>query len=366
MNPTLLFDSSCPSCSRVAEVARGLAGPLEIRSLDDPEIQGLLDELAPDRRREPMLLTSPGGRPRLLRGWRMRVELARLAGPGGALQLARALREAQHVRPPGGEHELDRRGLLVRAATAVGALLLAGRVGQAAPALGRPSHLAADDPIVKRLRTSRSARMAERAFGTPDWSSVAVRRPTDGDGALGAHSELYVVRLPSRGTQHTALVLAHPRSRASRAAAASSDPALMTDDVVVQTQGRGSGARIRWFTVDGRLLLDRPLKGAGDTHVGAAALAYRRALRGEAVAADVCPGGATVSASGEVRANAAQVCIIPRLFLRCFVDCLGRHIDADCAASCVDCAQGQIIPGCTMCYFCAGPHARRCMQICRG
>jgi hypothetical protein len=364
MNPMLLFDASCASCSRVAAAAKALADPLETRSLDDPELQDLLDELAPDRRREPMLLTSRGGRPRVLRGWRMRVELARLAGLGGSLELARALRAERHARPAGGEHAVDRRGLLMRGATAVGALVLARRVeGGPAPAFGRPALLAPDDPVVKRLRTGRSAHLAERTFGAPDWSSVAVRHAIDDDGALGAHSELHVVPLPSRGTQRTALVLAHPQSRAVRAAAMSSDAALMTEDVVVQTQGRAGHERVRWLTVDGRLILDRPLRGTGDTVVGPAAMAYRTALRGEASPAAVCS-GATVSASGELAPASAQSCIDVRLFIQCFLDCIGRHVDEGCLESCVSCAQGQVLPGCVNCYFCAGPHARRCVRLC--
>jgi hypothetical protein len=356
MKPTLLFDASCTSCSRVAEVAKALAGPL------DSEHQELLDELAPGRRREPMLLTSRGGRPRVLRGWRMHVELARLAGLRGSLELAQALRAEHDARPAGGEHALDRRGLLVRAATAVGALVLARSVrGGPAPALGRPAYLAPDDPVVKRLRTSRSAHLAEQSFGAPDWSSVAVRQATGDDGALGEHPELHVVPRPSRGTQQTALVLAHPQSRAVRAAAASRDPALMTEDVVVQTQGLTGHKRIRWLTVDGRLIVDRPLQGTGDTIVGPAAMAYRSALRGESGAAPPCP-GARISANGEI--TAPPQCIDVGLFIRCFTDCIAREVDADCMNHCINCALGEVISGCVNCYFCAGPKARRCMRRC--
>lgn len=55
-------------------------------------------------------------------------------------------------------------------------------------------------------------------------------------------------------------------------------------------------------------------------------MAYRSALRGEAGAAAPCP-RATVSASGEITAASAQSCIDVRLFIQCFLDCLGRHVD---------------------------------------
>jgi phosphatidylserine decarboxylase len=164
---TLLFDSDSEylTCSRVAEIVRDSRADLVLKSLDDPEVQSLLNERAPGWTWQPMLLDEYGqGRLRVSTGLVMGVRLARLIGVRAGVRMSIAASKSAPTAPR--DDGLDRRGLIARAAAVAGAAGL-GQLGGAAAAGARP--LVAREPNVPRSvsdrpRSSRSMTPAERSL----------------------------------------------------------------------------------------------------------------------------------------------------------------------------------------------------------
>lgn len=100
MRHYLLFDSSCVKCASLAdEVERASGGWLEPRSLRDPAIQTLLNEVTPSWRWRPMLLEVKHDHIRVYAGITMGSYLVKNLGIRRCLQLARlVLHASQPVR----------------------------------------------------------------------------------------------------------------------------------------------------------------------------------------------------------------------------------------------------------------------------
>jgi hypothetical protein len=136
MRFTLLFDSTCPKCSRVADLVRRSGADLDVRGLHDREMQKLLSELRPGLAWRSVLLESSAGAVRLRTGLSMRLRLVRLVGVRSALAMARAASGGVAAEPT--QEGIDRRNLLARAAVAVGAMTL-GWAANVSAAGARPA-----------------------------------------------------------------------------------------------------------------------------------------------------------------------------------------------------------------------------------
>ena len=92
MERYLLFDSGCSLCTSIArQVENASDGKLMARSLRDPDVRSVLDEVKPGWRWEPMLLEVDGDRRRVYAGVGLRARLVRVLGPRRALRLAGGL-----------------------------------------------------------------------------------------------------------------------------------------------------------------------------------------------------------------------------------------------------------------------------------
>lgn len=79
----LYFDAGCRRCRRLAvAVEQAVGGWFQARNLREPGVQELLDEIAPDRGWEPVLVeTTRDGERRAYTGWRLLLRLLVAAGP---------------------------------------------------------------------------------------------------------------------------------------------------------------------------------------------------------------------------------------------------------------------------------------------
>jgi hypothetical protein len=177
--------------------------------------------------------------------------------------------------------EVSRRVFISGAGAALGAFAVAVPGASGAARSRQLTPLAASDRRVATLRKTRSARLAERAFGRADWSAVQAGQLSL-DGATGDRDEAYFVSLAAHDGTPTLLILSDPATdtaerRALHAAAGrAGDEALFSDDVVVQLQG-GDTQTLRWTTTDGRLLATREVSGAR-MRLGDAAMALAGGL----------------------------------------------------------------------------------------
>ena len=100
MERYLLFDSGCSLCASLAhKVERAADGKLTARSLRDPDVRSILDDVKPGWHWEPMLLEVDGDRRRVYAGIGMRAWLVRVLGPRRALRLAQIVQRATVFQP---------------------------------------------------------------------------------------------------------------------------------------------------------------------------------------------------------------------------------------------------------------------------
>ncbi len=91
----LLFDSACSVCSRLAsDVEKEVGKLLELRSLQEKDIQEILNEMIPGWQWKPMLLEIDGNRKRIYTGLAMGLYLLRRLGPWKALRIANLVKGA--------------------------------------------------------------------------------------------------------------------------------------------------------------------------------------------------------------------------------------------------------------------------------
>jgi|GEM_PF-5118548 len=94
MERYLLFDSGCSLCTAmVRQVEDASDGKLMARSLRDPDVRSVLDEVKPGWRWEPMLLEVDGDRRRVYAGRKMQFRMLRLLGWRRSLDTLRVLYE---------------------------------------------------------------------------------------------------------------------------------------------------------------------------------------------------------------------------------------------------------------------------------
>ncbi len=120
MERYLLSDSGCSLCTSMAhQVEDASDGKLTARSLRDPEVRAVLDEVRPGWRWEPMLLEVDGERRRVYAGVGLRLRLVQVLGLWRAFTLARIVQQAAIFQP-------GRRGVLRLAGGLLAGLTLSG------------------------------------------------------------------------------------------------------------------------------------------------------------------------------------------------------------------------------------------------
>ncbi|WP_157595101.1 hypothetical protein [Plesiocystis pacifica] len=162
MKRYLLFDGECVLCTGLAEEVEGESGGwLEARSLDDPDIQALLQ---PDWPWEPALLEVDGDEVRRYAGFAMRRRLLVGLGPKKAWRVAQIVSRAR-VDP-------DRRQVLRGAVGLAAAVALWPRE---ALARGRASHVARATGDRIPLSAGETEGHVARALASADLAHVGER-----------------------------------------------------------------------------------------------------------------------------------------------------------------------------------------------
>jgi len=95
MNHYLLYDAGCSRCATLAaNIETVAAGRLGLKDMRDTELNALLDQHAPSRKWEPMVLETDGDRVRVYSGLAMRTKMVQVLGIGKALEVARLVQKA--------------------------------------------------------------------------------------------------------------------------------------------------------------------------------------------------------------------------------------------------------------------------------
>jgi hypothetical protein len=327
MRYIVLFQHSCHACSHVARLVRGLSVTgLEARSLEDPEVTGLLSHAGlqtPDR---PSLLVADGNGLEVLSGWAMRRRLAgvigwrrsaAIAGLLAAEWRARLARSAESYGP-------SRRGVIGGALAGAAGWALMSMSGtafaSALPGESKPEMTAADPAEVKAALATVPGQRAVRTWGPVELEAYKVRS----------------------GGQVT-LMLTHPRDRILTFIDISSG-ALRGSNPAAVSLGSADHA-IRYYSVGGTPLADLTVSGGQ--------------VQASAVPRDAVVPSSTVEAEPD---------ITPKQ-LACFIACIGRKVDAGCAQDCITCVAGIVfkhpppIP-CAECATCAGRYGTACVGEC--
>lgn len=339
MRRYLLFGGHCTHCSRIARAVREVAGGrVEARSLYDPEMRTLVEQVRPNGKPEPLLLEADGDNVRVRSGLAMRTRLLRVLGPGRAFRLAERITRGDAAENANG---LGRRKVLTRVAglAVVGGGVLAGvGVSGAANAKDRSGsgekrqgNWVTDEATLDLLRRTNVVKAATSAYGEPLWHRV-LRAGTDAEPA-------YVLRHPG-------------------------DPVTFT---VVQDPAKAGrqafGLSYRIYTPAGQLRIDllRPTGGERlvRTEVDEAGVTthtlpdgrWARATRNGKLAgplmdahADIAKDGAGIAAGADPTDPQAWLA-----FLGCMLECATPRIP-DAATPCLSCAaQGGQGPSCVGC-----------------
>jgi len=157
------------------------------RSLRDPDVRSVLDEVKPGWRWEPMLLEVDGDRRRVYAGVGMRARLVRVLGPRRALRLARIVQQAAIFQP-------GRRGALKQMIGILTGIMFAGQAARSLAADPEPdvthtnqlapntvSHPLQDVEIraSTRLTGAEAESFRKRALDSPDIQNIYARYPFD-------------------------------------------------------------------------------------------------------------------------------------------------------------------------------------------
>lgn len=128
MKRYLLFDSACATCTDIAkDVSEVSLGKISHRSLRDPRVSLMLDEISSEWQWEPMLLiTDDFGKPqKLIRGIMLKMEFVRVLGLKSAITLYKKIRPQLIDTAKSDVDVYGRRQLLKQAGgVAVGAITL--------------------------------------------------------------------------------------------------------------------------------------------------------------------------------------------------------------------------------------------------
>ncbi|TMC08456.1 MAG: hypothetical protein E6J41_13440 [Chloroflexi bacterium] len=320
MTHVLVFDSSCAACSRAARAVAemGIAG-LEVRGLSDPDVLGRLREAGLEPPDRPALLSGDGTEARLATGWTMRRRLAGLVGWRRARLIVRLVSIETRARTERSGSVSRRRVIGAGVAMAAGAVA-SGLLPEAAAA--------AASPATGRLVPASNAE-ASRALG-----STAVQA------AVRTWGAAQPVGVTSDGTT-SVLVLGFANAP---------DVALLVDNadgktaLAVRKDPRGGA--LQFFGVDGTAFGTVSVKG------------------GKVVATQASGASAAASSAGA----AVPAVHIPTAKIRCFIHCLGAHLQASCILTCHTCVTTpnpfSRVVACAHCLVCAGPEAIRCARHC--
>ena len=152
----LLLDTGCGPCSTIGRqiAAEGLLdeSPVELGSLHDEYLRGIVQDVRPDVRWEPTLLQRDGDSTKVATGLRLAVELTAILGIRRAYRISQLVRELAQ----GDVTDPSRRTFLVKFASAAAAVPLVGVGGLTrSPAKKIPQGVlqaivAADSPLCWR------------------------------------------------------------------------------------------------------------------------------------------------------------------------------------------------------------------------
>jgi hypothetical protein len=309
----LLFDTQCPSCTRVAKQLDRLGvRDLEVRSLHDPELAEHFASAGLPAPAGPALVRVEAGSIKVWTGFGMRMRLARLLGFRRAtaiVGLVLAEAKARKDRHDGSTTQVTRRRLLGgTAAAGLGALVFG---------VARPAAAGESGAVVTPL----DAQARRRVLANP-----AV---VTGRNVWGEVDEAGISTVTAEG--ETVVVLLHQGSRAITVVGTEDGAFALT---MVPDPGTRS---LRYYLPSGSPIAEQTVQGSTvDTHV----------LTESPHQPPVEPEGV-------------------KEFTTCMVGCLNAaDISAECLGSCLSCATGSIL-GCVNCGLCAGPKAYRCVQQCK-
>jgi hypothetical protein len=312
MTHVLVFDSDCAACSGAARAVAemGITG-LEVRGLSDPAVAALLREAGLERPNGPALLSGEGATARLATGWAMRRGLARLVGWRRASLIARLVSIEARARAARSGSVSRRRvigaGLAVAAGTVTSALL--------------PEAASAAAPQASTGLVPASDAETQRALGS---AAVQTARATWG--------ALHAAGVASDGT--TSVLVFEFTNQPGLALLVDSSTTASGRTALAVRQAAANGGALEFFGADGTAL------------------------------------GSVSLASGKVVATApaAPSINIPTAKIRCFLHCLGAHLQASCILTCHTCVTTpnpfSRIVACAHCIVCAGPSAIRCAEHC--
>lgn len=164
----LAFDSSCMTCSQVADEARRASnGRLEIRSLHDDEIKAILPA---DARMRPALITIDGDDVKVDVGATMGAKLTLMLGVRESRSLLAII--ARESAPEG----VSRRTVLGRGAAAVGTVLVGSGALSEVTAQAAPVAVT-DAAVLGRLEHNAEVKRAVWTFGEPADVTLFRARP---------------------------------------------------------------------------------------------------------------------------------------------------------------------------------------------
>jgi hypothetical protein len=320
MAHVLMFDSECAACSRAARAVAqmGIEG-LEVRGLSDPAVLAQLRQAGLEPPAGPALLSGDGAETRLVTGWAMRKGLARLLG------WRRASRVVHLVSIEGRARAARARSVSRRSVLGAGLAVAAGAV----TSVLLPESAAAASPQAPSGLAPASSAEAQRALG-----STTVQT------AINTWGPVHPAGVVNDGTT-SVLVLGFTNVP---------DLALLVDNSAAATSARtvlaikkdplAAGA-LQFFAADG-------------TALGSVSVVAGRVVATEPRAA----------AAG----TAVPTIHIPTAKIRCFIHCLGAHLQAQCILTCHTCVTTpnpfSRIVACAHCIVCAGPSAIRCAHHC--
>lgn len=325
MTHVLMFDSDCAACSRAARaVARMGIADLEVRGLSDPAVLAALSEAGLQAPDGPALLSGEGAEARLATGWAMRRRLARLLGWQRAMQVTRL------VAIEGRAHASKARLVSRRRVLGTGLAVAAGAVSSAL----LPELASAAGP-----QTSTALKAATNAETQRALSSAAVKR------AVTTWGPVTAAGVANDGTSSVMVfdfTNAHDLTLVVDNSATASSSGRQALAIRQDASGAGS---LHFFSPDG-------------TALGSVSVASGRVVTAAAPAAAV----------GGVAPAAVPTIHIPTAKIRCFLHCLGAHLQASCILTCHTCATTpnpfSRIVACAHCVVCAGPSAIRCAEHC--
>ncbi|RMH43801.1 MAG: hypothetical protein D6694_06625 [Gammaproteobacteria bacterium] len=166
MERYLLFDSGCSLCTSLArQVEEAADGKLTVRSLRDPEVRSILDEVKPGWRWEPMLLEMDGDRRRVYAGIGLRARLVRVLGPRRAVRLAQIVQSATVFQP-------GRRGMLRLAGGLLAGLTLSGWLSGSAKAGDGPEPNPTTRVFLPTVVNSSGVNLLAQLKASPEFQAV--------------------------------------------------------------------------------------------------------------------------------------------------------------------------------------------------